>query len=247
MAHFIFMLTMDDKTIENAHAVFEEIKDLDLQYVGFKDIGLPFDELKTLAKTMRASGKTVMLEVVSERKEDELRSARAALELGVDYVLGGTHANEVSEILRGSGIEYCPFPGTIVGHPSLLRGTIGEIADSARRLAAVEGVGGLDLLAYRHDGDVGALIEAVVAAVEVPVIAAGSIDSEARIANVSKLGVWGFTVGTAVFEMRFATGEKTMRGQIEAVLAAALAHDRGGVTGRAGSGPVQGRLAERSG
>ena len=57
-------------------------------------------------------------------------------------------------MLSGTGIRYCPFPGRIVGHPSLLRGSIEEITQSAVELAAMDGVGGLDLLAYRYDGDV---------------------------------------------------------------------------------------------
>jgi hypothetical protein len=39
---------------------------------------------------------------------------------------------------------------------------------------------------------------------------------------VCRLGAWGFTVGGAVFEHAFA-GEKTVRGQIRTILAAAKA------------------------
>ena len=53
-------------------------------------------------------------------REEELRSLRAAREIGVDWVLGGTHAREGVEIL--DGVRYCPFPGTIEGHPSVLTG-----------------------------------------------------------------------------------------------------------------------------
>ena len=177
MPEFIFMLTHEDVTVENALEVHGEIRDVGLRYVGFKDIGLPFDRLKALTKVIHESGQEVMLEVVSEGKRDELRSAQASLDLGVDYLLGGTHAEEVAEILAGSGIRYCPFPGRVVGHPSQLRGSIEEITESARRLAAMEGVSGLDLLAYRYDGDVSALVRSVVGAVDVPVIAAGSMNS----------------------------------------------------------------------
>jgi hypothetical protein len=218
MAEFIFMLTHEDKTVEDASKVYDEVRDLEgLRYLGFKDVGLPFDRLRSLAGEIRAGGHEVMLEVVSEREEDELRSARAALDLGVDYLLGGTHAGKVAGILEGSGARYYPFPGRVVGHPSLLRGGIEEITESARGLAETVGVHGLDLLAYRYDGDVEALVRSVVSAASVPVIAAGSVDGEEKIRALSDAGVWGFTVGSAIFEGRFGASP---RDGVEAVLSA---------------------------
>ena len=206
MPEFIFMLTHEDVTVENALEVYDEVRDAGLRYVGFKDVGPPFDELKLLAEAIHEGGQEVMLEVVSERKEDELRSARAALDLGVDYLLGGTHADEVAEIVAGTGVRYCPFPGRIVGHPSLLRGSVEEISESARRLAAMDVVWGLDLLAYRYDGDVDALVRSVVGAADVPIIAAGSVDDAEKIRRLSDSGVWGFTVGSAIFDGSFPGG-----------------------------------------
>ena len=223
MPEFIFMLTRNDVTVEDAFDVYDEVRDAGLRYVGFKDVGLPFDRLKALTEAIHEGGQEVMLEVVSEEKEDELRSARAALDLGVDYLLGGTHAGEVTRMISGTGIRYCPFPGRIVGHPSLLRGSIEEISQSAGRLAAMDGMWGLDLLAYRYDGDVERLVRAVVESVEVPVIAAGSVDSEEKIRALADAGVWGFTVGSAIFEGRFAHNSASTREQVETVLAASRA------------------------
>lgn len=223
MPEFVFMLTRKDVTVDDAFEVYDEVRDAGLRYVGFKDIGLPFDRLKALTEAIQDGGQEVMLEVVSEEKEDELRSARAALDLGVDYLLGGTHAEEVTRMLSGADIRYCPFPGRIVGHPSLLRGSIEEITQDAIRLTEMDGVGGLDLLAYRHDGDVERLVRAVVAAVEVPVIAAGSVDSEEKIRALAEAGVWGFTVGSAIFEGKFAHNGASTREQVETLLAASRA------------------------
>jgi hypothetical protein len=218
---FIFMLTHSDRTVPNARAVYDEIRDSGLRYVGFKDIGLPIAELKALSEAIRSDGREVMLEVVSEAKEDELRSIRAALEIGVDWLLGGTNPTEALEILAGAeGIRYCPFPGRVIGHPSLLRGTIDEIADDADRLTSMPGVHGLDLLAYRFDGDVEALAAAVKDRAHGPVIAAGSVDSLERIAALDRIGVWGFTIGGAIYDGRFA-GAPSVPAQIEAVLQAA--------------------------
>ena len=109
------------------------------------------------------------------------------------------------------------FPGRVVGHPSVLTGTIDEIAESARELTSRPGVDGLDLLAYRHDGDVPDLIEKVVAASSGSVVVAGSIDSAERVQTVSRLGAWGFTVGGAVFDRAFVPGG-SLRLQVDEVL-----------------------------
>lgn len=220
MLEFIFMLTRHDQTVPDALHVYDGIRDLPLRYVGFKDIGVPHATLRELTRRMHADGREVMLEVVSEHADDELRSIAAAAEIGVDWVLGGTHPDEALEALGGAAVQYCPFPGRILGHPSLLRGSIEEIAASARDLTARAGVHGLDLLAYRYDGDVEALVAAVIAAASGPVIAAGSVDSVERIRTLGRLGAWGFTIGGAIFEGRLPTGP-SVREQVLLALAAA--------------------------
>jgi hypothetical protein len=219
MTEFILMLTHDDVTVPNAFEAYREVRDAPLRYVGFKDIGQPVTRLRDLAAMIHADGREVMLEVVSERAEDELTSVRAAREIGVDWVLGGTHPELALAALEGTSIRYCPFPGTIVGHPSLLRGTIEGIAASAASLTSIPGVHGLDLLAYRYDGNVEQLVEAVVAHSTGPVIAAGSVHSLERIATLTRLGVWGFTIGSAIFEGRL-PGAPSLRAQVEGVLEA---------------------------
>ena len=225
MIEFIFMLTRDDTTVSDAKQVYDTLRDTDLRYVGFKDIGLPPSELRDLARTMRADGREVFLEVVSERAEDELRSVRAALDIGVDWLMGGTHADEALAVLDEVGPpgtpgrpRYCPFPGRVVGHPSILEGTVDEIADSARELTARPGVDGLDLLAYRWQGDVPALVRAVVDAASGPVVAAGSVDSAERIDALARAGAWAFTIGGAIFERRLPAGD-SVREQVECALA----------------------------
>jgi hypothetical protein len=219
VTEFIFMLTHSDRTVPDARAVYDDVRSTGLRYVGFKDIGLPIAELRELAAAIRSDGREVMLEVVSEDKDDELRSIRAGLEIGVDWLLGGTHPDEALEILAGTAVRYCPFPGRVIGHPSLLRGTIEEIAADAASLTARPGVHGLDLLAYRYDGDVEALTAAVNERSSGPVIAAGSVDSLERIDVLARIGVWGFTIGGAIFDGRF-RGAPSVAAQIETVLAA---------------------------
>ncbi len=224
MLEFIFMLTRNDQTVPDAIDVYDGIRDTDLRYAGFKDIGLPVARLRELAAAMRADGREVFLEVVSERADDEIRSVEASLEIGVDWLLGGTHPDEALAILDRIGPpgtpgrpRYCPFPGRIVGHPSVLEGSLAEIAESARRLTARDGVHGLDLLAYRWDGDVPALVRAVVAASAGPVIAAGSVDSAERINALADAGAWAYTIGGAIFDRRLPAGP-SVREQVECAL-----------------------------
>jgi hypothetical protein len=197
---FIFMLTRDDQTVSNALEVYEGLRDTDLRYAGFKDVGVGPHVLQQLTSAIRADGRTVVLEVVSLSVEDEVRSVRVGLDLGVDMIMGGTHPEAVLPLLVGRPVRYLPFPGTVVDHPSVLTGSIEAIAEHARELTSLPGVHGLDLLAYRHSGDVPALMAAVVAASRGPVVVAGSIDSDARIDAVRASGAWGFTVGGAVFD-----------------------------------------------
>jgi hypothetical protein len=197
---FIFMLTRDDQTVSNALEVYEGLRDSGLRYVGFKDVGVGPEVLEQLARAIRADGRTVVLEVVSLSVEDELRSVRVGLDLGVDVIMGGTHPDAVLPLLDGRPVHYLPFPGTVVDHPSVLTGSIEAIAAHARQLTSLPGVHGLDLLAYRHAGDVPSLMAAVVEASAGPVVIAGSIDSDERIDEVRASGAWGFTVGGAVFD-----------------------------------------------
>jgi len=220
---FIFMLTRNDATVPDALEVYRSVRDTALRFVGFKDVGQPVRVLEALAREMRDDRREVFLEVVSENAEDELRSIDAALEIGVDWLLGGTH---VDDALRRLGVRdgdparprYCPFPGRVVGHPSVLEGTIESIAASARDLTGRDGVDGLDLLAYRWSGDVPALVRAVVEAAAGPVIAAGSVDSQERIEALAQAGAWAFTIGGAIFDRRLPAGP-TVREQVECALA----------------------------
>lgn len=203
MSHFVFMLTKDDRTVESAFEIYRSLASTPLRYVGFKDIGLPFDDLVSLAALMKKDGKQVLLEVVSTSREAEIRSIEAAVTIGVDYLLGGRHADDAVRILKGTDIKYFPFAGATQGHPTRLVGTADEIVEDAKRLSSMPGVHGLDLLAYRFSGDVEQLVARVVQAVEIPVLAAGSIDSNDRVQAMRRCGVWGFTVGSAVFDGEF--------------------------------------------
>jgi hypothetical protein len=218
--NFVFMLTHDDATVPDALPVLDRLRGTGLRYVGFKDVGATVAQLTEVCAAAHEQGLEVMLEVVSTSAEDERRSLEAAGPIGVDWVLGGTDAESGAKLLNGS-VRYCPFPGRVVGHPSVLEGTVEQIAADAARITAIDGVSGVDLLAYRHaTADVEELTRAVVQASAGPVIAAGSVASFAQIEALARAGAWGFTIGGAIFEGRF-PGAPDVAAQVRAVLAAA--------------------------
>src|SRR5579863_9304848 len=149
MINFVFMLTHSDRTIDDALEYVDAVSTTGLHYIGFKDVGATPQRQRAIAVAAHDAGFETMLEVVSTSREAEVASVEAALAAGVDWVLGGTNPDAVLPLLEGSDVHYCPFPGRVVGHPSVLEGSIEEIADSAAALTATPGVFGLDLLAYR--------------------------------------------------------------------------------------------------
>jgi hypothetical protein len=85
--NFILMLTSNDRTIPDARAKLDEALEGGARHIGFKNVGLPFPDLKALADAIRAAGGRSYLEVVSLDEESEIASARAAVELDVDCLL----------------------------------------------------------------------------------------------------------------------------------------------------------------
>lgn len=214
---FIFMLTRNDKTVEDAEDHLETALSAGVRHIGFKDVGLPFDRLKKLNEAIKAGGATSYLEVVSLDRASEINSAKAAVEIGIDILLGGTNVDAVLPILDGTDIRYYPFPGRIEGHPSVLAGSIDDIVASAEKLAAHKGVHGLDLLAFRSSENVTGLMAAVCAAVDKPVIMAGSIGSRERIERVRKTGAAGFTIGTAAINGDYPADSPELETQLRAI------------------------------
>lgn len=216
---FIFMLTRDDRTVPEAIDHVATALGAGIRHIGFKDIGLPFAELRTVHRLIKAGGAASYLEVVSLDRVSEIASVRAAIDLGVDNLLGGTHVEDALPLLRGTGIRYYPFAGRVSGHPSILEGSITEIADGARAIADRDGVDGLDLLAYRSHTDVEALIAAVCAATRKPILVAGSIERPEQIAAIRRCGAAGFTIGTAALDGRFPAAGPALSAQLEAIAA----------------------------
>lgn len=211
----IVMLTHQDMTVKNANELFEECKDLPVTHWGFKDVGLPHEQMKELVRRMKVEGKVTYLEVVSLSEEDGLVGAKLAVEAGFDILMGTVYFDSIHQFLKDKPIKYYPFPGHVHSHPSILDGTIEEIVNHAISLQST-GVQGLDLLAYRYVGDARKLLQDVVNATNIPIVCAGSIATFQRIAEVWETNSWGFTIGSAFFDMKFVPGG-SFKENIEAV------------------------------
>lgn len=217
---FIFMLTRQDQTILDCLEVFEEIRPVGLRHVGFKDVGVDAETLKRLNGAIKDSGARSYMEVVSTSLEECLSSARHAVEIGVDRLLGGTEADQVLEVLGQSGIEYLPFPGRPEGHPTDLGGSPGDVEADCRRFADM-GCSGVDLLAYRAtEADPLDLIRAARSGMDGLLVVAGSIDSPERIRAVAEAGADAFTIGTAALEGAFSPRKGGLPSQLRDILEA---------------------------
>ena len=217
---FVFMLTRNDATVENALDLVEAARPLRLKHIGFKDVGAEPGFLRRLAAAIREAGAAVWMEVVSTAREDERRSIALARDLGVNWLMGGVQMEEGLRALSGSATRYLPFAGRPVGHPTRLGGSAAEIEAQCAAFAA-RGCAGVDILAYRATeaepldlvaasrrglGDRGVLV------------VAGSINSAERIAAIRAAGADAFTIGTAVMEGSYAPGAGPVEAQLRTVL-----------------------------
>ena len=212
------MLTRADRTVADALDVLDDVHALGLRHIGFKDVGVEPHQLAPLHARIKALGATSYLEVVSTAPGACVQSARVARELGVDCLLGGTEVEAVLAILRGSAVQYLPFPGTPIGHPTRLRGDADAIARDCRRAHEL-GAAGVDLLAYRAlEADPIALVAAARAATPGTLIVAGGVQTPTQVRALAGQGVDAFTVGSAVFDGSFAPHVGSLRSQVKAVL-----------------------------
>jgi hypothetical protein len=217
---FIFMLTRQDQTVADCLSVFDLIAPLHLQHIGFKDIGADLPTLRTLNQKIKASGAVSYMEVVATSLEAALHSARIAVEIGVDRLLGGTQVAETLQILAGTGIAYYPFPGTPIGHPTVLGGSPADVeAHCAAFIAA--GCAGADLLAYRAtEAEPLDLVRAARRGLgQGALICAGAVDSPARIVALRDAGCDAFTIGSAAFDGSFSPRKGSLLSQLEDILA----------------------------
>jgi len=219
---FIFMLTRDDRTVEDCLEVFDYIEPLGIKHIGFKDTGVDLETMKELNRRIKAAGCISYMEVVSTEPQACFNSARAAVEMGINRLLGGCDAENMLRIIKGSGIDCYPFPGRPEGHPTRLRGAPDEITGDCRRFEKL-GCAGVDLLAYRSNkADPLELVQAARAATSGYLIVAGSVNSPERIRELSAAGADAFTIGSAAFNGSFSPRKGLLRSQLSDIIASCL-------------------------
>lgn len=199
----ILMFTQNDITVPDAIEYFEQVKDLSVDFFGFKELGLPTEKMKILNDKIHRAGFQSFLEVVEYEEDAILGPAKMAVDMDFDYLMGTVYYPSIWKVINKK-IKYFPFCGKIYDRPSILDGTIEEIAADAKRIEA-EGANGFDLLAYRYiiPEKVNDLVAAVLNVIKIPLVSAGSINSFARLKETIDQGVWGFTIGGAFFEKKF--------------------------------------------
>jgi hypothetical protein len=217
---FIFMLTRNDRTIEDCLDLIELIKPVGLKHVGFKDVGVQPGVLKALTQAIHDTGATSYMEVVSTTAEACLNSARIARDLGVKRLLGGTDVDQIMATIAGSGIEYYPFPGKPVGHPTKLGGTAADVTAHCQSFVK-KGCAGCDILAYRAtEADPIDLVRAARRGLGTGkhLIVAGAVTSAERIKAIHDAGADAFTIGTAVFDGSYAPTKGSILSQLRDVM-----------------------------
>ena len=212
------MLTRSDRTVANWREVLDEIRPVGLTHIGFKDVGIAPDAARELAHALKSMGATTYLEVVSTSRETILQSAQVGRDIGIDRLLGGTDAEAVLPVLKGSKTQYLPFPGKPHDHPTKLGGSPQDVAADCARFEKL-GCAGVDLLAYRAtEASPIELVKAARKAMKGYLLVAGSVDGAARVRELKDAGADAFTVGSAAFDGSFAPGKGSLRAQLEAIL-----------------------------
>lgn len=198
----IVMLTLNDRTVKNASQVFEQCKNSKAKYFGFKEEGIPLSQMIKLYNSIKACGKSTVLEVVAYSEYDGLAGAKIAAECGCDILMGTMYFDSIRDFCKSKGIKYMPYVGNVLERPSVLTGSIDSMIAEAKECLE-KGVDGFDLLGYRYTEDARELIERFVNEVDAPVCVAGSVDSYERLDELKDIEPWSFTIGGAFFNNRF--------------------------------------------
>jgi hypothetical protein len=217
---FVFMLTRNDATVENALDFVEIARPLGLKHIGFKDVGADSGLLRRLTAAIREAGASPWMEIVSTTREAELQAVELGRDLGVAMLMGGVHVEEALKILDGSATRYLPFAGAPIGHPTRLGGSALEVETQCRAFAR-QGCAGVDILAYRAtEAEPLDLVAACRRGLldQGAVVVAGSVNSAERIAAVRAAGADAFTIGTAAIDGSYAPGAGPLAAQLQAVL-----------------------------
>lgn len=200
--NLIVMLTHNDHTVKNACEIFKQCNDTKAQFWGFKEEGLPLEQMKELFSQMKKSEKITVLEVVAYSEKACMDGAKMAVECNCDILMGTLFFDSVNDFCKQHNLKYMPFVGKVKNRPSILSGNIDEMIKEAKQYLE-KGVYGFDLLGYRYTGNANDLINQFVQEIDAPVCVAGSINSYERLDEIKGAAPWAFTIGGAFFENKY--------------------------------------------
>lgn len=198
----IVMLTHNDITVSNAYEVFEQCRNTKAAYWGFKEEGLPLEQMKKLYSYMKSCGKTTVLEVVAYTEEECLKGAEMAVECNCDILMGTVFSDSVNDFCKENHLKYMPFVGKITQRPSVLDGGIAQMVVEGKEYLK-KGIYGIDLLGYRYVGDAVQLNRNITSEIDAPVCIAGSVNSYQRLEEIAETNARLFTIGSAFFDHVF--------------------------------------------
>ena len=198
----IVMLTHNDYTVADANSVFAACQDSQAMYWGAKEQGIPHQELLQLFAAVKAAGKKSALEVVAYTEEEGLAGAKLAAKCGCDMLLGTGYFDSILELCQAHHILYFPYVGQVSQRPSVLAGTLEDMAQQAAACVK-KGAAGVNLLGYRYQGDGFSLSRSLVSQLNAPVCLAGGINSFSRLDAVKEIAPAYFTIGGAFFDRCF--------------------------------------------
>lgn len=203
------MLTHHDKTVQDAHELFEACKDLQVYDWGFKNVGISEFDTVDLINKMNTAGKNTFYEIITRNDYAYEIGYTTAERAKFGYMMGTKYNKALHENMKKLGIKFCPAvgePGSVYnGQSGVLLGTEEEIIYEAKHLVNDIGVDGITIPAFRYYKDGQKLLEMLIKELgETPVFVAGSVDDFDRIDKLFELGVSKFTMGSALFNKKFA-------------------------------------------
>ncbi|MEG2287790.1 MAG: hypothetical protein RSC00_07775, partial [Ruthenibacterium sp.] len=201
----IVMLTWHDVTVPDAKEIFLSAKDAAAKDWGFKIEGTTPESMQELICAMKAAKKRVYVEVVAIDKPTCIRSAELCAKYGVDHLLGTLYSPEVQQICDNAGIDYSPF--IALDEDTRLRRPIPQILKAAQE-AEKESIWGVNLSAFRYlGGDPAELLRDIAPVLKKPLTIAGGVDTYEKMDLLKQIEpLYGFTIGGAFFEHKFADG-----------------------------------------
>ncbi len=190
------------RNVEDAESIMRSVtSDLKVECLGCKDNAISKEDIRMIDRHIKDAGKRSLLEIMADEAH-YIDSARMAVEIGFDIVIGTHYTKEVADLLEENGIGYYPFIGKLTEYPIYMVGSIQDVVDEAVYVSQ-QNVTGLTIPLYHFEGDAEELARQLVRNVSKPMFVAGHVSTEEQIRFLNELGFYGFTMGTQLIDKRY--------------------------------------------